>query len=54
MIMITGTQTEFEVLISVATGSGHPDRQGQPGHILLGSTGPDPLYKISGSDPDLA
>ena len=32
----------------VATGSGHP------GHILCGSTGSDPLYKISGSDPDLA
>ena len=33
----------------VETGSGHP---GQPGHILSGSSGSDPLYKISGSDPD--
>ena len=36
---------------SVATGSGHPDH---PGHILPGSTGSDPLYKISESDPDFA
>ena len=28
---------------------GHPC---QPGHILSGSSRPDPLYKISGSDPD--
>ena len=42
------------IYISIATGSGHPDHQGQPGHILHGSTGSDPLYKISGSDLDLA
>ena len=39
---------------SVATGSGHPDHPGQPDHILPGSTGSDPLYKISGSDLDFA
>ena len=33
----------------VETGSGHP---GHPGHILSGSSGSDPLYKLSGSDPD--
>ena len=33
----------------VETGSGHP---GQPGHVLSGSSGSDPVYKISGSDPD--
>ena len=33
----------------VETGSGHP---GHPGHIFSGSSGSDPLYKISGSDPD--
>ena len=37
------------VYIRVETGSGHP---GQLGHILSGSRGPDPLYKISRSDPD--
>ena len=39
---------------SVETGSGHPGHPGQPGHVLSGSTGSDPLYKISGSDPDSA
>ena len=39
---------------SIATGSGHPDYPGQPDHILPGSTGSDPLYKISKSDPDSA
>ena len=33
----------------VEIGSGHP---GQLGHILSGSSGSDPLYKISGSEPD--
>ena len=32
--------------IRVETGSGHPD------HILSGSSGSDPVYKLSGSDPD--
>ena len=31
---------------SVETGSGHP---GHPGHIFSGS---DPVYNLSGSDPD--
>ena len=44
--------TGLAVNNSVATGSGHPDHPGQPGHILPGSTGSDALYKISGSDPD--
>ena len=35
----------------VETGSGHP---GQLGHVLSGSSGSDPIYKISGSDPDSA
>ena len=33
-------------LTSVETGSGHP------GHIFSGSSGSDPVYKLSGSDPD--
>ena len=33
----------------VETGLGH---LGHPGHILSGSSGSDPLYKISRSDPD--
>ena len=36
--------------ISVETGSGHP---GHPGHIFSGSSGSDPVYNLSGSDPDL-
>ena len=31
---------------SVETGSGHP------GHIFSGSSGSDPVYNLSGSDPD--
>ena len=38
--------------IRVETGSGHPGHPGQPGHVLSGSSGSDPVYKISGSDPD--
>ena len=37
------------ICIRVETGSCYP---GHPGHILSGSSGSDPLYKISGSDPD--
>ena len=37
--------------IRVETASGHP---GYPGHILSRSTGSDPVYKISRSDPDSA
>ena len=37
-----------EMGIRVETGLGHP------GHILSGSSGYDPLYKISGSDLDSA
>ena len=35
-----------KVQISVETGSGHP------GHIFSGSSGSDPVYNLSGSDPD--
>ena len=35
---------------SVETGSGHP---GHPGHIFSGSSGSDPVYNLSGCDPDL-
>ena len=45
---------EDDTCTSVVTGSGHPDHLGQPGHILPGSMGSDPLYKVSGSDPDFA
>ena len=31
---------------SVETGSGHP------GHIFSGSSGSDPVYNLSGFDPD--
>ena len=37
------------VHVSVETGSGHP---GHPGHIFSGSSGSDPVYNLSGSDPD--
>ena len=40
------------VYTRVETGSGHPGHPGQPGHVFAGSSGSDPLYKISGSDPD--
>ena len=36
--------------VSVGTRSGHP---GPPGHILSGSSRFDPVYEISGSDPDI-
>ena len=39
-ILVTSGRTRVE------TGSGHP------GHVLARSSGSDPLYKISGSDPD--
>ena len=39
----------ISIHVRVETGSGHP---GQPGHVFAGSSGSDPLYKISGSDPD--
>jgi len=39
---------------SIATGSGHPGYLGHLGHFFYGSSGSDPLYKISGSDPDFA
>ena len=38
--------SELNHQVRVKTGSGHP------GHIFSGSSGSDPLYKISGSDPD--
>ena len=46
---------ETHVACSVETGSGHPGHPGhpgQPGHIFSGSSGSDPVYKLSGSDPD--
>ena len=46
--------TVVYVCYRVETGSGHPGNPGHPGHILSGSSGSDPLYKISGSDPDSA
>ena len=36
----------------VETGSGHPGYPGQPGHVLSRSSRSDPVYKISGYDPD--
>ena len=42
------------VQIRVETGSGHPNYLGQLGMILCGSSGSDPVNKISGSDPDSA
>ena len=38
----------IKLCIRVETGSGHP------GHILFGSCGSDPVYKISWSDLDSA
>ena len=40
------------IQISVETGSGHPGHPGHPGHIFSGSSGSDPVYNLSGSDPD--
>ena len=37
---------------SVETGSGHPGHPGHPGHIFSGSSGSDPVYNLSRSDPD--
>ena len=52
---ICGLPNMNHLLTSVVTGSGHPpDYPGQPGHILPGSTGFDPLHKISRSDLDFA
>ena len=42
----THARTHTHTRTRVETGSGHP------GHILSGSSGSDPLYKLSGSDPD--
>ena len=39
-------QEELWIHNSVETGSGHP------GHIFSGSSGSDPVYNLSGSDPD--
>ena len=41
------------VLIRVETGLGQPGYPGQPGNVLSGFSKSDPVYKISGSDPDL-
>ena len=38
----------------VETGSGHLGYPGQPGHVLSGSSGSYPIYKISRSDLDSA
>ena len=40
---------QLAIQASVETGSGHP---GHPGHIFSGSSGSDPVYNLSGSDPD--
>ena len=42
----------LNLYIRVETGSGYPGHLGQPCHVLSGSSGSDPVYKISGSDPD--
>ena len=49
---LAGSYTYIAIIAtnsSVETRSGHLS---QPGHILSGSSGPDSLSKISGSDPD--
>ena len=38
------------VSIRVKSGSGHQDYPDQSGHVLSGSSGSDPVYKISESD----
>ena len=42
-------RNEADMQLSVETGSGHP---GHPGHIFSWSYGSDPVYNLSGSDPD--
>ena len=42
------------VYIRVKTGSGHLGYLGQPADVLTRSSKSDPVYKISGSDPDSA
>ena len=42
------------ISIRVETGLDHPGYPGQPSHFLSGSSGSDPVYKISRSDPDSA
>ena len=52
LVTLLRLTTHFDVLcIRVETGSGHP---GQLCHLLSGSSRSDPVYKISGSDPDSA
>ena len=38
----------------VKTGLDHPGYPGQPGHVLSGSSRPNPVYKITGYDQDYA
>ena len=44
----------MEVTIRVETRLGHPVYLGQADHILSGSIGSDPVYKLFESDPDYA
>ena len=54
-VHIISIRVEMHIIsIRVETGSGHPGYRGQQGHILSGSSGSDPVYKISGCDPDFA
>ena len=44
----------MEVTIRVETRLGHPIYLGQADHILSGSSGSDPVYKLSESELDYA
>ena len=49
---IIAPECSHNIIISVVSGSGHPEYLGHLGRILSGSSGSHPLYWISGSDPD--
>ena len=45
-------EEDYIVSTRVETRLGHLGYPGQPDQVLSGSSGSDPVYKISGSDPD--
>ena len=49
LVRFIGISKASSTCTRVETGSGY---LGQLGHVLFGSSGSDPVYKISKSDPD--
>ena len=42
----------IQCMLCTSTLEVSPENLGQLGHFVAGSSGSDPLYKLSGSDPD--